>query len=95
LFSWLLGFPFKVWCDSDVFTFEGKLVFFSCNFHLLSLFFSLGILIIRWHGEVLFWSCLFGILNVSCTWMSISFLRFWKFSATISLNRFYMLYICI
>jgi hypothetical protein len=35
---------------------------------------------------VLFWSCLFGVLEASCTWMCISFLRFGNFSLIILLN---------
>jgi hypothetical protein len=41
------------------------------------------------HGEVLFWSCLFGVLKASWTWMFISFPRFGKFSTTVSLKRFF------
>jgi hypothetical protein len=40
-----------------------------------------------WRGSLLI---LFGALKDSCTWMSISFPRFGKFSAIISLNMFSM-----
>jgi hypothetical protein len=41
-------------------------------------------------GEVLFLSSLFGVLEVPCTWMGNSFLRFRKFSALILLNILYI-----
>jgi hypothetical protein len=31
-------------------------------------------------GVALLWSCLFVVLEVSCTWMGIAFSRFGKFS---------------
>jgi hypothetical protein len=65
--------------------------FIPCSFQYLFFFFllsSLEILIIILYEEVLFWSCLFGILNASSKWMSISFPRFGVIVAIISLNRF-------
>lgn len=38
------------------------------------------------HRKVL-WLCLFGVLNASCIWMPISFSRFWKFLAIVTLNN--------
>jgi hypothetical protein len=45
--------------------------------------------------EIIFWSCIFGILNASCTWLSIHFLRFGKFSAIISLKKFSVPLLCM
>jgi hypothetical protein len=46
-------------------------------------------------GDVLFWSCLFGVLNASCTWLSICFPGFGKNSAIIFLSKFSMPLVCI
>jgi hypothetical protein len=43
-------------------------VFFSlATFDILSLFSVLILLMIKCHGEVLFWSSLLGVLEASCT----------------------------
>jgi hypothetical protein len=39
----------------------------------------LAVLMIICHGEVLFWSSLFGVLEASCTCINNSFLRFGEF----------------
>jgi hypothetical protein len=60
--------------------------FFSLTaFTILSLFSLVFILMIICHGEVLFWSNLFGVLEASCIWMGKTFLRFGKFSIIIIL----------
>jgi hypothetical protein len=64
------------------------LVTFLAACSMLSLFCILNVLTIIWHEEVLFWSCLFGILNTFWTVMTNSFLRFGEISAIISLNMF-------
>lgn len=46
---------------------------FSISFHTFS------VLAVSWYGELIFWSCLFGVLYASWTSISISFLRFGKF----------------
>jgi hypothetical protein len=58
------------------------------------LFCTLSILTIMW-CRVFFCSCLFGVLNVSYTWKSISFPRFGTFSAVISLDRYSMLLVSV
>jgi hypothetical protein len=67
------------------------LLFFSITaFNILSLLSVLVVLIIC-HGVVLFWSCLFGVLEASCTWMGIAFSRFGKFSVIILLSILWIL----
>jgi hypothetical protein len=62
-------------------------VFFSLTaFNILSLVPVLVVLMMICHGVVLFWSGLFGVLEVSCTFMGIVFSRFGKFSVIILLN---------
>lgn len=39
-------------------------------------------------GEVLFSSCLVGVLRASCTWMSVFFSKLGQFATAVSLNRF-------
>jgi hypothetical protein len=54
----------------------------------LSLFSALFVVMIMCHGEVLFWSGLFGVLKASCTLMGKTFLRFGEFLFIILLNIF-------
>jgi hypothetical protein len=61
---------------SDGFAFIDDLTLLSCSFQYFSLFSVVNALTIICHGEVLFWSYLFGVLRVSCTWMGISLSRF-------------------
>jgi hypothetical protein len=73
----LSGLPLDVtWCFS------------LASFNVLSLFYIFCVLIIICLGEVLFWSCLFGVLKASCTLVSISFSKFGKFSFIMLLNVF-------
>jgi hypothetical protein len=60
-------------------------------FAILSLFSVLVVLMIICHWEALFWLSLFGVLQVSCSWMGKTFLRFGKFSVIILLNILCML----
>jgi hypothetical protein len=60
-----------------------------------SLLYTVVILIIIWYGEVLFWLCLFGVLNASCTLISTYFPKFGELSAIISLNMFSIPLVCI
>jgi hypothetical protein len=71
----LMGFPlYIIW-------------FFSLlAFSILSFFSVLVVLMIICCGEVLIYSCVFSVLEASCKWIGISFLRFGKFSAIILLN---------
>jgi hypothetical protein len=56
------------------------LVLLPCRFqNNLSLFYILNVLILIWCGEVLFWSCLFGVLKATYTWITITLPRFGKF----------------
>jgi hypothetical protein len=65
----LMGLPLYVIC------------FLSLTaFNILSLFSVLVVLMIICHGDVLFWSSLFGVLQASFTCMSKTFSRFGKFS---------------
>jgi hypothetical protein len=57
------------------------LYMWSVTFKIPSLFCTFSILIIICLGIFLFWSCLFGILKASCTWISFPFSRLRKFSA--------------
>jgi hypothetical protein len=52
----LMGFPLYVICFLSL-----------TGFNILSLFSVLVVLMIICHGEVLFWSSLFGVLEASCT----------------------------
>jgi hypothetical protein len=61
-------------------------LFYLTVFNILFLFSVLIILTIICYGEVLFWSCLSDVLDSSCTWMGISFLRPGKFSDIILLD---------
>ena len=62
--------------------------FFLDDFRILSLSLTFAILIIICLVMCLFGFILFGTSWASCIWMSVSFLRLGKFSATISLNNF-------
>jgi hypothetical protein len=62
-------------------------VFSLTDFNILSLFSVLAVLMIICHGEVLFWSSLFDILETSYTWKGKSFSRFGKFSVILLLNK--------
>jgi hypothetical protein len=55
----------------------------------------LVVLMIICHRKVLFWSCLFGVLEASYTWMGISFMRFGKFPAIILFNILHIPLVCI
>ena len=55
-------------------------------FNILSLFCAFGVFIIMWLEEFLFWSCIFGVLHVSCMFMGRYFSRFRKFSSIILLR---------
>jgi hypothetical protein len=55
-------------------------------FNIISLSFILNVLVIIQHEEVLFWSCLFGVLKTCCTWK----FSLWKFPDIILLNIFSM-----
>lgn len=74
LFLWFL-------LNSNDFAIIIKLVFFSCTFQYSFLFHSHCILIITWYQVFLFWSCPYVVLYDSCTWMSIFFFSFGKFSS--------------
>jgi hypothetical protein len=71
----LIGLPLYVIC-----------FFCLTAFNILSLFSVLVVLMIKYHGEILLWSGLFGVLEASCTWMGRTFLRVGKFSVVILLN---------
>jgi hypothetical protein len=60
----LLRFLLKNLCYFDRLTFIYYLSFLSYNLHILSLLSVLIVLTIICHGEVLFWSCLFCVLEV-------------------------------
>jgi hypothetical protein len=93
--SWLLGFCWVVWCNFDEFAFVSW-GFSLAAFNSLSLFCSLGIVTVMWREEVLFWSCVFGFLNASYAWMSLSFPRFGDFFFLFFLfNRFALPLVCI
>lgn len=47
------------------------LMFPPIALNVLTLFYPFCVLIVMCSGEVLLWSCLFGVLNPSCTWMPI------------------------
>jgi hypothetical protein len=55
-------------------------------FKIVSLFYIFCVLIIICIGLAVFWSCLFGFLKASHTWMTLSFSRLGKFSAIILLK---------
>jgi hypothetical protein len=60
------------------------------SFDIHSLFCILNVLTI-WLGEVLFWSCLIGVLKAFCTWMIRSYSKLGKVFAIVLLNIFSML----
>jgi hypothetical protein len=62
----------------------------SCIFKYSSFFCILNILTIIFHGEVLFWPYLSGVLKAPCIWMTISFSKFRKCSAITLLNMIFM-----
>jgi hypothetical protein len=75
----LFKFCWEVCCYFDGFTFLCYLFFFSYS---LQYFFSVLHACCfkdNMHGEVLFWSSLFGVLETSCTWKDKTFSRFGKF----------------
>jgi hypothetical protein len=92
---WLLGLCWEVWGDSYGFIFVYKLAFFFCSYQYPFFFPSFDILIMMWNGIFLFWSCLLGVWNLPCTWVSILLHKLGKFSPMISLNRFSMLLVYI
>jgi hypothetical protein len=49
-------------------------------FNILSLFSVLNVWIIIFYVEAIFWLCLIGVLEATCTWMGVSFSGFGKFS---------------
>jgi hypothetical protein len=57
----------------------------ACN--ILSLFSVLIVLTIICHGEILFWSCLFGVLEASCMNGHL-FLKIWEIFYYYLLNIF-------
>jgi hypothetical protein len=57
----------EIFYDFDGFTFICYLFFLSYSLQYSSMFSVLVVLMIICHGEVLFWSCLFGVLEASCT----------------------------
>jgi hypothetical protein len=79
----LMGLPLYVIC------------FFSLTaFNILSRVSVCDVLMIICCGLVLFWSGLFGVLEVSCTCMGIDFSRFGKFSVIILLNILHIPFAC-
>jgi hypothetical protein len=79
----LMGLPLYIIC------------FFSLTaFTILSLFSVLVVLMIIYHGEVLFLSSMFHVLEASCTWMGITFSRFGMFSVIILLNILWIPFGC-
>jgi hypothetical protein len=63
----LQGFCWEVCCHPEEFAFVIIWLVFLAASSILSLFCTLGILIVIRHGETLFWSCVFGVLNALWT----------------------------
>lgn len=55
-----------IWCD--LFSLQILVYFILCTFSVL----------IIWHARLLYWSCLFGVLYVSCSLLDIPLLRLGK-----------------
>jgi hypothetical protein len=70
------------------------LIFLSYSLQYSLLLSVLVVLSIIFYGKILFWSCLFGVLENFCTWMGNSFSKFGNFYAATLLIMFPILLAC-
>jgi hypothetical protein len=75
-FKYLLQFLQRCQWQFWRFSFISMLTVFFYSVSVLSLFYSLCILITMWCGEIHYWSCIFRVLHAFCFGMSISSMYF-------------------